>query len=585
MKKLFLLFALVSLLAIACETNGINDPTNDNPIEKPESLFFEISEASFDVGAQGGEITTIVFSNNEWEISGKYDWCRPEIYNGSAKPDGVSVRFTIDPTDEKRNAIFWFRSQDKQIKFTINQQQIDTIESKSDNYFEITDDGGIVKIQYASNVKCDIIIPEDAIDWVSIDETRTLNDESYTLFISKNEGYIERCAKVKIVSIENTSLVEEYIIKQLAAPMPSIDVDISKLNFSGEGGSAIVHITCNTEWEIDMELPDWLVVSSFEGVGDSSISVTALNNDTNEDRDTKIVVYALHKYKGRCEKRDIAILQTKSMSNSVVNIVNNGYYLASDLEKLPGWEFLSDEVYQGKMILPIKLDIVGEYNAFQSSIFDWTSRGDIYSDEQYKDHLEYKISKYGTMKNDKFFHILNNNSYYEIVALVEDKKGISSNVDKLCITTSMAGASAISDEVSYWWNDSTYDEITYANCTEVSGSAYSNNSFVITMESYEVILTLDFNSGTEPNNKIIPEGTYYMSNIDNGFNFNRDNCYLSIYGSVISILDATMTVKHIKGGYEIIIDLITINQQIVKVNYQGPISAIAYMGNPITNPA
>ena len=107
MKRIFRLFAiLLAIVTLSC------DSSNDSPANS-ETLFFELSKEFINVGAQGGEIEVIVFSNRDWEISGKYDWCRPKSYKGYANEDGVSVKFTIDSTDEDRTAYFIKSMDDK----------------------------------------------------------------------------------------------------------------------------------------------------------------------------------------------------------------------------------------------------------------------------------------------------------------------------------------------------------------------------------------------------------------------------------------------------------------------------------------
>ena len=135
-----------------------------------------------------------------------------------------------------------------------------------------------------------------------------------------------------------------------------------------------------------------------------------------------------------------------------VEIVDNGYYVASDLATIPGFEFFGGEYYSGLMILPMEFKITGEYTAFFSTIWDWTGRNDIYDDQQYRDNLVWSLNEYGTMSTDKSYSILNNDSYYEIVALVVDQYGDFSDVAKLSVSTSYNGAKTDPSEFEAWWN-------------------------------------------------------------------------------------------------------------------------------------
>ena len=82
MKKLFLLLTLVGMFATACEEGGVNEPTNDKPIEKPddgnedtEQPVFKIendndsdSDGNYIVEADGGTVVVAVTTNLEYTV-------------------------------------------------------------------------------------------------------------------------------------------------------------------------------------------------------------------------------------------------------------------------------------------------------------------------------------------------------------------------------------------------------------------------------------------------------------------------------------------------------------------------------------
>lgn len=121
---------------------------------------------------------------------------------------------------------------------------------------------------------------------------------------------------------------------------------------------------------------------------------------------------------------------------------------------------------------------------------------------------------------------------------------------------------------------------------EVTGIAFSSTNFAINLKAEGLEFFFDFYCGVAAENNIIPEATYYVNNEnDGGFNFNLDNEYdMRINGSKTKLKDGTMVVKHISGGYDITIDVVSIHNQEVKAHYAGPIGEIAIMGRPITNP-
>lgn len=121
----------------------------------------------------------------------------------------------------------------------------------------------------------------------------------------------------------------------------------------------------------------------------------------------------------------------------------------------------------------------------------------------------------------------------------------------------------------------------------VEGVMFTVNNFGVFMYSDTHTLCFDFNSSVMSDDGTIPEGTYYVNDVNNtGNNFNEMGEYtlLTIQGIDTFPVDGTLEVRHISGGYEIIIDMVTAHQDELKTRYEGRIEGNQYMGRPITNP-
>ncbi len=144
MKKLFLLLALLGMVATGCSTDEV-DNGNDNKTEQPneneggsednipENIFFDLDKESVTISPDGGSVDVIVYSNYKWEISGTSDWCTPSVKGGDANEDGQKVTFSADVTYDDREATFWFCCADKQIKFVVSQKLNNVIYYTSSN--------------------------------------------------------------------------------------------------------------------------------------------------------------------------------------------------------------------------------------------------------------------------------------------------------------------------------------------------------------------------------------------------------------------------------------------------------------------
>ena len=188
-------------------------------------------------------------------------------------------------------------------------EQEETIVSITDHHIEISNDGGIVEIRYATNVKCDIIIPTEALSWISIDDTRALDEKSQRLLISPNASEHSRKAIVTVMARDNINILEEYTIEQEGVDTPYINVDTSRIILDGEDASFNIKVSCNSDWEVEIKDDGWLIVTPMKGSGNGSISLSAFYNDSGYERQTTIQIYARHKFYGRWDSRKITIIQ------------------------------------------------------------------------------------------------------------------------------------------------------------------------------------------------------------------------------------------------------------------------------------
>ena len=204
----------------------------------------------------------------------------------------------------------------------------------------------------------------------------------------------------------------------------------------------------------DAERQEYLLTNrSFELIkGDYSQNVIGLEPETD------YVLYAFGSRGGIATTDYIATttFKTRKISGGLASVefVDLGFFSASDIATVPGFEFCSSDNYSGKFILPIVAKITGEYTGFFWTIWDWTGRNDIYDDQQYRDNLVWSLNEYDSMSPEKTYTILDNDSYYELVALVVDQYGDYSDVAKLCVSTSYANANTDIDALDELWNGS-----------------------------------------------------------------------------------------------------------------------------------
>lgn len=286
-------------------------------------------------------------------------------------------------------------------------------------------------------------------------EFELLANHDYYLFAFAMEEHGLPCSKPQIVKVttgdvEPSDNVITTSVTNVTAQSVTINFETTNDDYYIAGWEKA------SDWATfgnnDAERQQYLLTNrSYELIkGNYSQNVIGLEPETD------YVLYAFGSRGGVATTDYIATtaFKTRKISGGLasIEVVDNGYYVAGDLAELSGWEFLGNDTYSGKMILPLEFKITGEWTAFFNTIWDWTGRSDIYTDQQYRDNLVWSINKYGSMSPDKTYTILDNDGYYEIVSLVVDQYGDFSDVAKLCVSTSYAGAKTDAAEFEAWWN-------------------------------------------------------------------------------------------------------------------------------------
>ena len=292
MKKLFLLLALLGMVAVGCSKDEI-DKGNDNDI--PENIFFRLDKESVTISPDGGSVDVVVYSNYKWEISGTSDWCTPSVKKGYANEDGQKVTFSADVVYDDREATFWFCCADEKIKFVVSQKLKAAIIPDANNSFNIPAEGGIAVISYQTTVDCEVIIPEEAQDWITIaPATRGLVSENINLDIAENTTYDSRSAVIKVVAKDNAELVVEYTINQEQKDAVIADEN-NTFTLPSEGGSVVIDYQTNVDCEIIVptNAQSWItILPETRGLVAQSATLHIAENMTYSSRSAVIKVVA-----------------------------------------------------------------------------------------------------------------------------------------------------------------------------------------------------------------------------------------------------------------------------------------------------
>ena len=283
MKKLFLLFALVGLFATSCEMNEVP------PVKQ---VHFELSHNNISINAGGGTASVMVFSNDYWEIEGTSDWCSPSVRSGGANEDGTTVNFVAKESYAPREATFYFLCGEMRLELKVSQEQKDVIFADENDKFSIPAKGGVALIEYQTNVECEVIIPNEAQDWISLTSTRALREESIGLDIAPNESYDPRSATIMVVAVGDNTLCAKYIINQEQTDVILAGED-NKFAVPSDGADVSIDFETNVKYNVNIpsNAKSWItLVDATRGVAPRSITLRVAKNTTYEKRSAVISI-------------------------------------------------------------------------------------------------------------------------------------------------------------------------------------------------------------------------------------------------------------------------------------------------------
>ena len=223
MKKLFLLLALLGMVATGCSKDEV-DKGNDNKTEQPneneggnipDDAYISLNKEIVTISPDGESVGVKVYSNYAWELTNNCDWITTSITSGDASDTGVTVTLTADLTYDDRDGTIVFSCGKAKKLLVVSQKLKEAIIPDANNTFNIPAEGGVAVISYQTTVDCEVIIPEEAQDWITIEPaTRGLSTYSTTLNIAENNPGKWRSCVVKVVSKDNNKLSAEYTIIQ-----------------------------------------------------------------------------------------------------------------------------------------------------------------------------------------------------------------------------------------------------------------------------------------------------------------------------------------------------------------------------------
>ena len=285
MKKLFLLLTLLGMVAVGC--------SKDEGGNIPDDAYISLDKEIVTISPDGESVGVKVYSNYAWELTNNCDWITTSITSGDASDTGVTVTLTADLTYDDRDGTIVFSCGKAKKLLVVSQKLKEVIISDANNTFNIPTEGGVAVISYQTSVDCEVIIPEEAQDWITIaPATRGLVSESITLNIAENTTYSARTAVIKVVAKDNAELVVEYTINQEQKDGVLVDGNNTS-TVPGIGGSVLIKYQANVDCDVIIpdDAQDWITIApATQGLSIYSTTLNIAENNSGKERNCVVKV-------------------------------------------------------------------------------------------------------------------------------------------------------------------------------------------------------------------------------------------------------------------------------------------------------
>ena len=207
----------------------------------------------------------------------------------------VTLAIAQNTTYDNREAFITIKQTDGSLAETVKIKQAQTdglIVGKKE--YEVGRDGETIEIQLQTNVEYDVIIPEDAKEWVTRVEsapTKALVNESVYLQIAENPTYYNREASV-VIKKKDAALQETVSIKQAQTDAIFITDESKEYKVPSKGGEIIVNVFHNIDFEIDAaSTPDWITISKTDvDTYNTKLNLKVSQNPNYAGRDANVVI-------------------------------------------------------------------------------------------------------------------------------------------------------------------------------------------------------------------------------------------------------------------------------------------------------
>jgi len=268
---------------VTIESGGISKTITVN---QGENLGLLITQDRYELGNEESTIKVEVKANVDFEVEINDEWIS-KIETRGLTTSEMEFKIAKNDTYDNRDGSITIKQKGGNLSSTIKvyQSQEDAL-ILSEKNFNLSSEAQSVEVEIKTNIDFEIIIPEEAKEWVSHATTRALRTETVVLDVAENKEYDERTVEV-IVKDKKTDLEETVTIKQAANTGLIISED--KYELTNDGGTIEVEVKANVEF--DIEIADkWITRVETRGLTKTKLQFHVAKNENYDSREGTITI-------------------------------------------------------------------------------------------------------------------------------------------------------------------------------------------------------------------------------------------------------------------------------------------------------
>ena len=246
-----------------------------------------VSSSKYEIPSKGGNFNIEVKANVDYEVEIKVDWIK-QINNQNTralKSNTLNFKVEYNDTESKREGEIIIKSENLLETIKVYQGFEDFIVISKDN-FTLPEEGGNVDIEIKSTVDYNVKMISDE-EWISEIQSRAVSTHTYHYFVSPNDDYESREAKIVFYNAANENIADTVSIYQMYKGAILIARD--EYQYGLNGGKLNLKIESNIDFNITIS-DNWIEQIETRGLTEYELNFNILKNTSGKDRTGTITI-------------------------------------------------------------------------------------------------------------------------------------------------------------------------------------------------------------------------------------------------------------------------------------------------------